>query len=432
MSPLYVYTLFDSKTGKPRCSGIKDGDRIVTFDLFKGKGSGNPLLQIYEKINRFRKILTKSEHSRQIVISDYKKHIEAFDLKITNRKLQIYDLALPEITTSKGIKDSKLVSAVLEKMAKQKHLPHHNILANVSVAYRDVELRGLEINYYPSFPKWSLKTFSGRSKTSGVNIQGWSENDMIRPPGFSDNDLLIHFDWICADIRVASILSKDKKLQNSFVRSDPYQVVMDEINNNGDGDNKLSRDECKSLLLKSINSMDFTGEVLTDIYSDLGKWIKRSKDIIQADDGFLETILHKKFKLAHSKNELSVLNGAMQGSVAHAMQNTFRKVWEKIPGRIITEIHDSIVVCCSPNRSDIKSTIDLVSDIMFHPFQDILESNPAFPLKISVGRKWKDWKTVMVRRESGIQYVKKEKKQKAEQNSLKQIEEKEEKATKTG
>jgi DNA polymerase I-like protein with 3'-5' exonuclease and polymerase domains len=106
--------------------------------------------------------------------------------------------------------------------------------------------------------------------------------------------------------------------------------------------------------------------------------------------------LGRKFRLAHAKNELAVLNGVMQGSVAHAMQSVVWKIWKSIGTRLITEIHDSLVVASS--RQDVSDTIDLVSKVMLHPFKGIVDTNPAFPLKVSIGKKWKKWKLLRVYR----------------------------------
>lgn len=407
MKPLYVYTLFDPKTNKPRCIGIKDGDSLIIKELYKGKGSGNPLAKVLNNIEKIRKLITKSEFKRPIVLSDFKRHIEAFGLEYSTRQLEVYDYHLPDVAppTEEG-RDIRLVTKVLDKMSTQKPRYYQKVLANAQIVYHDLERRGVEINHEPFFPKWSTKTFSGRSKTTGVNLQGWSDHDIVRPPGYNEKDVLIHFDWICADIRVASLLSKDEILRESFVESDPYQKMLDILHS--DGDTSVSRDECKLNLLRAINSMDFTSVVLTDIYQDLGRWIRRSKEQAREEGGYLQTILHRKFRTAQAKNELAVLNGVMQGSVAQAMQCVIRRVWERFPSKIVTDIHDSLVVACHSDPSEIRATMSAVADIMLHPFEGVLKSNPAFPVKVSIGKKWKKWTTVKIHREAGVENVAKE------------------------
>jgi len=96
----------------------------------------------------------------------------------------------------------------------------------------------------------------------------------------------------------------------------------------------------------------------------------------------------------------------MQGSVAHAMQLTIRKVWERLGHRLLMEGHDSLVVTASPDAGEIKATISAVVPIMLHPFQDVLPDNPAFPLKVSIGKRWKKWKLYATYRQSGVEYAK--------------------------
>lgn len=404
MKPLYVYTVFDPKSGKPRCTGIMDGSKTAILDLYQNK-KGNPLEPIFRRIAKINKLIMKSERQRPLVISDLKKHISAFSLDFGTRRVDIYQPQIPELPIGQSSeKDQQIVKKVLNRLSGQRPQYFQKILANAEVVYHDLEVRGLEINHQPFYPKWSTSTFSGRSKTSGTNIQGWAEEGtLVRPPGYNEHDVLIHFDWICADIRIASLLSKDKRLKQAFVDSDPYEKMMGILNK--DSEDKISRDECKVFLLKSINSMDFTSVALSDVYQDLGRWIRRCKETARSDGGYLQTILHRKFRTAHAKNELAVLNGVMQGSVAHAMQCVLRRSWELFPSKIVAEIHDSMVVASSSNPSELQATINVIANIMLYPFKEVLKANPAFPLKVSVGKKWKDWKPVYIYRESGRERV---------------------------
>ena len=65
---------------------------------------------------------------------------------------------------------------------------------------------------------------------------------------------------------------------------------------------------------------------------------------------------------------------------------------------MLAEIHDSIVVTSPPDADAVRSTIRTVTDIMCHPFKGFLESDPVFPVRVSVGRRWKKWK------QAGIYY----------------------------
>lgn len=402
MDALFIYTLFDDKTNRPRCVGIKDGDRIIIRDLFR-PGAGKRLNTIFSSIKLVRELILVADSSgRKIVTSNFKRYLAAFDLPLRTEAYNVYDLHLPHVSPRQSRADDiKIITKILDKMSKQRPKDYQRIIANASVVYQDLEQRGITINYVPKYPKWSTNTFSGRSKTTGCNIQGWSEHDRIMPPGAVDSDVLIHFDWICADIRVASLLSSDAALQAAFDESDPYNAMMGVLNNEMDA---LTRDECKLYLLKSINSMDFSSLVLTEVYPDLGNWIRDCRNAAQEPGGYLETILGRRFRAASARNEFAVLNGVMQGSVVHAMQRVIREIWEDMPHRLVAEIHDSLVV--ASDRSNISSVINKVVSVMLYPLKGLVRSNPAFPVKVSVGSKWRAWKPFATYRSTGVEYVK--------------------------
>ena len=397
---LYVFTLFDFKTGRPRCTGIKDGDRVILRDLFR-PGAGKSINSIDNNKKLIRKIiLAANMQCRPVVLSDFKAHLTAFQLPLDQRAYHVYDLHLPDIKpTSTQANDFEVIRRVLDRISKQKIHDYQRIIAESAVVYQNLEDAGLDVNFMPEYPVWSQKTFSGRSKTTKFNIQGFVESYTVTPPDWSEHSSLVHFDWICADIRVASLLSQDKRLLKAFDDSDPYIIMMNELNNGSD--EKITRDESKRYLLKSINSMDFTSVALSEVYPRLGDWIRRCKEKSASDGGYLETILKRRFRRAHAKNELAVLNGVMQGSVAHAMQSVIRRIWERLPDRLIAEIHDSLIISAG-NSKDIRAMIDIVTPIMLYPFQGILDSNPIFPLKVSIGKKWKTWQLFETHRKSGV------------------------------
>jgi hypothetical protein len=406
MSNLYVYTLFDQKTGRPRCTGIKDGTTVKICDLYR-PGAGKTIKKIDTTKKIIRKILMKANAEKRNILV-------AFDLPRDHREYHVYDVHLPDIQSSNSaVKDSEIVHRVLEKLSQTTPMEYQKIMANAAVVYQDMQDVGLLINHSPEYPIWSQKTFSGRSKTTSFNIQGFAEDMHVVPQGGQECDVMIHFDWICADIRVASIMSQDPLLNRAFVHSDPYTIMMNELNSASD--EKITRDESKRYLLKSINSMDFTSVALMEVYPRLGRWIRRCKQATEEGKP-LETILNRKFRLKRAKNELAVLNGVMQGSVAHAMQAALRRIWDKLPARLITEIHDCLVVTAAPDSTEIKAVIDIIAPIMLHPFEGVLDSNPAFPLNVSIGKKWKKWRLHQVYRENETINVTKQK-QEAARNS---------------
>lgn len=410
MKNLYLFTLFESDGGKPRCTGVLAGGELQVFDLYR-PGARKPISLIDDSKDLIKNLILKANNKGiKVVTNDFKNHLRAFDLPLDRSRqdgqpyYNVYDLAmLPDIKPGPSLsKDTEMLKVVLERMAKSKIREWHKVYANAAVVYQNLENRGLLNNYRLEKPLWSQKVFSGRSKTSGFNIQGYTEPHLILPPGGNEKDVLIHFDWISADIRVAAILSGDRRLNEAFEDSDPYTFMMREVNQSVP--KPLSREECKLFLLQSINSMDFTSIALTQIYPQLGEWIAKCKKATSEDGGYLETILGRRFRVANAKNALAVLNGVQQGSVAHGMQNVIRRVWERLGHRLVMEGHDSLVVACP--KDEAKAVVHAIGQIMLYPFDGLVPDNPSFPLKVSIGRKWKKWKLLATIRKSGVEYAK--------------------------
>jgi len=411
-TPIYIYTLFDTYTNKPSCTGIQIGDKTIIKELFR-PGAKKLLTDIYDSIKFVRDVIVRAnENNIPVVISDFKLHLKVFDIPLIKTQYNVYDLNFPAVPPSESdIQDHANIQIIIAKMQKQALREYQKVFANAAVVYEDLERMGLLYNYKPIKPIYSQRTYTGRSKTTQFNIQGLADNCLIWPGHCSDKHVLLHFDWICADIRAASLLSGDRVLSQSFVESDPYTYMMHFINNNSIAEDpdtpppNMTRAECKFFLLKSINSMDLASEPLLDIYKDLGKWIRKTREQLYDGSRYSETILGRKFHLQNSKNILAALNASMQGSVAHAMQAVIRKIWEQSHATLITEIHDSLVISCVPNSARMAYVIDHIAQIMLHPYEGLIDDNPVFPLKVSIGQKWKKWKLYRVYRENGITNV---------------------------
>jgi hypothetical protein len=332
----------DKQHNRPCTIGLRVGGKTTVYDLFRlnHKISYASCRDNLASIREY--LLAENAKSRPIVTTDFKDLIKILNLPTDTRRYLVHDLHLDKqlghiCSTDNQAKDHAIVRRILEKMENAKVLDYQLLISNAAVVYQDIESRGLTINDMPVYPQWSMKTYSGRSKTTEFNIQGHHHEDRIASAGMLTNAVLLHFDWIAADIRVASLLSRDSRLMESFISEDPYNYMVRAI---GQG---ITRDECKVALLKSINSMDVGSEVLSNIFPDLGSWIQRCKNKIDAD-GLLETILGRQFKLSSSKNLLAMLNGVMQGSVVHAMQSVIRSVWDKLSPYMVAEIHDSLII----------------------------------------------------------------------------------------
>jgi len=305
MRRLCVYTIFDQKTNRPSVTGLLLDNKLIVKEMYR-PGAGKLLIDIY-KIRDIvaTAIASAARDNIEIVTSDFKSHIAAFNLPL-HVNYPVYDMHIPPLSPSESKQeDVARVRKILQRLKTQNIKEYQRILANADVVYKDLQDTGLIVGYCDRKPIYG-HTVTGRSKTSGFNIQGLSTDDRVWNKTTSPDDVLLHFDWICADIRVAALLSGDEKLLRSFDHSDPYTVLMDEVNT-GSGE-KLTRDEAKTFLLKSINSMDYTSDALTKTYPGLGEWIRRCDARLSSQDGYLETILKRRFKLANSKNRLAVLN----------------------------------------------------------------------------------------------------------------------------
>jgi len=404
MSNLCVISIFSE--GRPRCTGLLQNDQIQIYDLYR-PGTARPYGAIATSRREIRdRILDTLRNGHKVVISDFKAHLKPFELPINSRQYDVYDLHLPDLTPkSNATQDAQLLEVLLVSMGKKKLYDYHRLLANAAVVYQLMEDRGVHNNSIPAKPIWSLKTFSGRSKATGFPIQGYTDHTVLSHPGHDPKDLLVHFDWISADLRVAAILSGDDRLEEAFLDSDPYlymkKFMLAQLGQNVD------RETCKLMLLRAINSMDLDSVALTKIYPKLGAWVAKCKEITSEPGGYLDTLLKRRFRVAHAKNPLAVLNGVQQGSVAHAMHAVIRNVWDSVGARLIMEGHDSLVVASGSGPAELKATISRVAQIMLHPFEGLLPNNPAFPLKISVGKEWRKWKLKIIRREGGWEYVQK-------------------------
>lgn len=409
MSTVYFYTIYDQTSKRPRCAGIRINDKVTTYELFRS-GHKKPLRSIYNTINKIRDfIVASNDRGHTIVTSDFKQALITYQLPIDSREYNVYDVHLsgfPKSITAANDpeKDVSFIHMVLDKMVHGSRYEYQKLISNAAVVYQDLENRGLYVNETLFHPHWSMHTFSGRSKTTGFNIQGLEEDNIVKTTDSMVDDVLLHFDWIAADIRVASLLSGDSALMDSFNATDPYTEMVRFFTSDG-GSN--TRDECKIYLLKTINSMDIDNDALAAIFPSLGDWIKRCYNTTRNPNGVLETLLQRRFRVSRAKNALAAFNGAMQGSVAHAMHAVLRRIWERVGSYLIAEVHDSIIMAVPNDLAIIRSMIDIVVPIMTHPFSGLLEEDHFFPVRVSVGKKWKKWKLLETHRLSGVERVSK-------------------------
>ncbi len=381
---LYVYTLWDKTCdSRPLITGAYDSatSSLKMFVLYL-RHTNKSIYNIEQTAVELNELVSKAD---TVMLNDYKQHLVAFGLGHESNG-KVFDIELPEeIGCKDDIKSTrKVIAQVLSRMYRIRPQYWHFVRANAAVVYSCLQRRGVLYGYELRHPTWG-RVYSGRSKSTGFSIQGLGQDHLT---GVDSHKVFLNFDWVSADMRAIAIMSGDQKLNTAFLQSDPYQELADYINVGVDED-KLTRDEAKRLMFKSVYSLDSDNPAL-DYYSGFGDWIAMCRSKLQ-EDGYLKSILGRRFRISKSRTERSVFNATIQGSVAHAMQICLRRVWDIFPDNILTENHDSLVMVCDP--SDTHHMIDEIAKIMIQPFNGILKNNPQFPLKISVGSGYKKWKS---------------------------------------
>ena len=376
---VYIATLFDYNKYPPTPLQSmvydKETGEIDFYTLLLPK-TGKNLYKVFKSIEYIKDII----ESRKVVINDFKSHIETFKLS-RNSSYDVHNLQL--LHKEGYVKESEgrtKLAEILKCMIDTGIGKWQKINADSQVVYQFLEDRGIWNHGMQQFPRYDTNTLSGRSRTTGFNIQGTEIKDDIRLERY-DLDYFIHFDWIAADLRVASILSNDSELSETFRTSDPYTEMANDLGS------EFDRDVCKIEFLKSIYSLDIDNPIL-ELYPTFLQWMKESIDMMKEGKP-LHSILGKPYAVANG-NERSVFSGIISGSVAHAMQSCIARVYDLFPDCIVTETHDSITMM--NDVKGIKTMIKSIGQILLHPFEGILDDNQTFPLRVYVGRSWKDWK----------------------------------------
>jgi hypothetical protein len=371
----YFYTLFDKKH-KPLIVGIRTADRNIITPLYiPGRSIYDITQSIKKHVQWFERSLL---NGRTIVTNDFKSILNGFKFELHKEKLSVFDIFDPLPKISNTFEElSNIVNSKLLEMQKCTLYKWQNIIANASIVYESLERQGILVGGLHQYPKWSQHTFTGRSKNIGFNLQGTSADDDISDPSGNQFDLFVNFDWRAADIRIAAILSGDKILSQMSIESDPYMKLSEILD--------LPRSECKTMLLRAINAIDIDNPIF-QIFPTMKEWMILNKSKLDNGEA-VSSILGRKF--FNAEKPRSAFNATMQGSIAQAMQLTIRKVWE-LDFRLLVETHDSITIAC--NKNSLKYVIQTITNIMCRPFFGILNSNPVFPVRVNIGKRWCQWK----------------------------------------
>lgn len=365
---------YDKYPPVPLQSIVVDNDK--RFITLYHSGSGLKLSRISENMRQLKELLCDGP----CILNDVKSHLQALKLS-TSMERELFDLCLPRI----GLKrDHKHTCAALVKLMKSvkgriKPFSWRKLMGRASEVYLYLEEKPLYHGFKRVYPRYSLETFTGRSKTKGFNIQGTTEKFDIQVD--VNKGYFVHFDWVAADLLIAAVMSNDTAMLESFRHGDPYSDLQKRHNHP-----QYDRDRCKTELLSSIYALRFDNPVL-DYFPELKRWMRNKYGSLR-DNGYLESILGRRFRLG-DRNELSVFNAQFQGSVAHAMQAALIKIFGEYPDCLVAEVHDSVVMFC--DGSTLRDVISDVVSIMMDPLSGWLGDAPKMPVKVSVGRKWKKW-----------------------------------------
>ena len=379
---IYIHTLFDRQR-RPVLSAFYDrAAKTHKFIPMRLPGSNITYADIDKNQKTLAGIIEKcSDLGRGVVMNDVKTHMVALGMSCS--PTHFYDVN-PGIVKHENSKKNALLG--IKHMVDTELKPWHNIKASAAVAYASMQRRGTLYGDILVHPIWDMDTYSGRSRTSGFNIQGVSDEPIRNPNGES---VFIHFDWVAADFMMAAAMSQDGVLLKSFDIEDPYSYAERIINHDVPPIGRISRKDIKISMLKALYSIDADDQII-GIYPRLREWMLESLSGIE-ENGYAESILGRRFYVGGERTQKSAFNAAVQGSVAHAMQLVVRKVWDKCPSNIMCETHDSLTITSGRSADEIKEKIALAAGIMIDPFKGILNNRITMPIKVSVGTNFKKW-----------------------------------------
>jgi len=374
-----IHTIFDYKQSvpKPLYSVYYDADsKNLKFYKLYMRGLGTKLKTVLDNLRQIARIIK----SNPVFINDLTSHLRFIDIQ-PNQRLRLYEpfrqREIPHDSESQAQKElCKIVDGANYEPQKWMRTK-----AMAAVIYARMEKRGVRYGHKIVHPIYDMHTFSGRSRSTGFNIQGTNERDPVENLDTKRN-YFIYFDWLAADIRMAGLLSGDEDINQSFESTDPYSMLTEQLN---DDAFEITRDQCKLELLSSLYALNIDNPIL-NLFPRLRQWIV-GHILDYKDNKPYHTILG--MPIPRNKIKTS-FNAIIQGSIAEAMQWSLVQLGKLRPDLIVTEVHDSLILASS--HRDLKATIEIGQAIMSDPFRSILDPSPRFPVHISIGKRWKRWK----------------------------------------
>ena len=378
---------YTKQSSRPLMAAFMDdgSDAVRSYPLLLS-GVGLSLKTVWESA---RAILGEFKGSPlpAVTMNDFKTVLDFLDREcnLLAHPFNVWDFGIPK-QPNYGTLSAERAREICEKLvrgvASIQPAPWMKLLGRATQVYRMLQKRGLMNGHLLTYPRYVLNTVSGRSKTLGFNVQGTDASYDVKHPD-EEKSYFIHLDWISADLKAGQILSGDELLAEAFRKSDPYTVM-------AKGD--LTRADCKGMMIRALYEMDQDSPAL-QFWPDLQKWVAVEKAKLE-NRGWTESVLGRRFRMATEGDPLhnmrSVFNASLQGTVVHAMHSALWQIYKAMPDCIVAEMHDSITLAA--NRHAIKEVLNVGVEAMLHPFKDVLDSNPTFPLRIYVGRHWKKWK----------------------------------------
>lgn len=380
MPNLCIATTFDYFNNRriPLVSIVLDTDS-GSSDIYKlyHKGTGITLMNAEENKQKIRELFCNN----RVVCNDFKTHLAAFDMDL-DCEYDSYDPCVERPKIGADIKLSvKFLIETVKELRSHKPEAWSSLVAKASIPYQYIEKKGYLYFDQEVHSTFYLNTFTGRVKSVDFSIHGKGDGDKIESVDLERN-VFLHFDWMSADMRFGSILSNDDVMIDTFIESDPYDYIANAMN--------ISREETKKTLLKASYNKDFDDWIF-GAYGKYAAWMANNVKIVESG-GSICNIVGRPFKIDENHDEKSVISAPLQGSVASAIHSVVNKIYKLDKNILFTDIYDSIVCSCSSGVA--KDVMEEIGNIMYRPFEGILDDDITMPYRVSAGFGWRKWKLV--------------------------------------